>query len=158
MSFNFVKREFHKSEDCVLGECLKVIGRKFKKVISQNFVKINGPADCWVHKCCSPETCKLIVYSKELQAFKNFGRLFGDGFRKKPNLIVEPEKGYDGPDYKGTNKHGGKAYGHTPSAQYNVRAFNTLFAVGYLDIDRQKRTGNIELIKIELIKEYSKNI
>lgn len=156
MSYNFIQREFHTKEDCVFGECLKVIGRKFKKVSSQNFVKIEGPADCWVHKNCNQEVCTIIKSSFELRGFRNFGTLVGDGFRKKRDLIVEPERGYDGPDFKGGGRHDGKAYGHTPITQYNVKARDTPCAIGYLDINRQKRSGNIELIRIELNREYSK--
>lgn len=154
---NFVKREFHKSEDCIFGDCLKVIGRKFKKNTSHNFVKIEGPADCWVHRTCSLQVCSIVMSSKELLAFKNFGAIEGDGFRKKVALIVEPEKGYDGPDYKGGGRHDSKAYGHTPSTQYKVSATNTLCAVGYLDINRQKRSGDIGLIHFELNKDYIKS-
>lgn len=152
---NFVKREFHKSDDCVFGACLKVAGRKFKPVPSQNFVKIKGPADCWVHKECDFDVRKSVKSSQELKIFTNFGHLSGDGFRKK-NLIVEPEKGYDGPDYKGTKKHDSKLYSHTPSTQFNIKAGDCIFAIGYLDLDRQKRSGNIELVKVELTKDYTK--
>lgn len=157
MSPNFVTHEFHVSDACVFGECLKVIGRKFKPNPKQNFVKIEGPADCWVYKTCSTGVCSVIKSSQELKNFKIFGCSIGDGFRKKKNLIVEPEKGYDGPDYSGGGKHAGKAYSHTPITQYNVNATGSIFALGYIDMDRQKRSGNIELVKVSLNKEYSKS-
>lgn len=155
---NLVTTEFNNPDDCILGECLKVTGRKFKPVPNQNFVKIEGPGDCWIHKACSLSICQSAKCSAELlKNFKRFGFNIGTGFRKK-DIIVEPAEGYDGPDYKGTNKHGAKAYSHTPENPYNVKPVGDyIFAIGYLDTNRQKRSGNIELVKIELTKEYSKN-
>ena len=154
---NFVINEFHNSDDCVIGGHLKFIGRKFKRLAKQNFIKIEGPASGWVHKAASYTICQSAKCSSQLKDFKGFGISVGDGFKKKKDLIVEPEESSDCPDYMGTSKHGGKAFGHTPSQSYNATSTaNCIFAIGYIDTNRQKRSGNIELVKVENTKEYFK--
>ncbi len=124
-------------KDMIFGNSLYVWGQKFKRNTKQNFIKIEGSCGAEINKSLDQEEhiekCKC--------DFPGYNHYFenGYGFDKRLNLIAEPEKNSDCPDYSGTDKHLAKRAGHTPATKYEVGSIGDIFAVCYIDSDRQKR-------------------
>jgi len=147
-----ILKEFHGEPDCIFGKLLKGVGRKFNP--KKYFVSIIGPASCWVEKECSQEEKSKVFLDSEICSWRLHGQ-FGDSFHKKPRLIGEPVEGYEGLDYKGSNKHDFKAYGHTPGTEFKINAEH-ICSICYLDIDRKKRRPEVTLVKVQINPEIKK--
>jgi len=133
--------------DAILGIELGICGRKFKPVIKQDFVKIEGPCSAKITK--EIKDVARVNFFKEKNPQFNFYEHSSYFFEKAQDLIAEPANG-NFPDYKGGEKHAAKAYGHTPKTEYKIEAWKDGCAICYIDRTRQKRSQQIKLVSAEL--------